>query len=132
MPRITLDPRVQPDAWVDVRSVTLAGYNQEVLDGAVAAGLTLRQLQDEDDPGRLGLASVHQLALIHWQVQAWQIRNVDGEPLPAPGAVTRADLALVAEPVLAAVVRAADEARAGEPSLPPNGDAPSSISSPAS
>lgn len=130
MPRIDLDPTVQKDAWIDARAVTLAGYNQELLQAAVDLGLGLAQLQDAEDPGRLGLATPHQLALIHWQVKDWHVCNADGEPLPAPRQVTAADLALCADPVLAAVLAAIDQARSGEPiAIPdPNGPAPLSNS----
>jgi hypothetical protein len=119
---------VQADAWVECRTQTLAGYTQEVLRAAAREGVPLTALGDPDDPARAALVPAHQLALIHWQVQAWHVRNADGALLPAPRDVTADDLALVAQPVFAALLAAIDEARRDdEPQdLGPNGSTPSS------
>lgn len=125
-----IDLSVQPGSWIEARTATLAGYNQELVEAAAARGIAPTQLQDADDPARLGLIVPHQLALMHWQVKAWAVTNADGDPLPAPRDVTADDLALCDERVLAAILQAVDQARAGEPAaIPdPNGRPPSSDS----
>lgn len=117
-----IDLTEQPGSWVECRAHTLAGYNQDLIHAAVTAGIGLKALQDADDPGRLGLAAAHQLALVRWQVRAWHVCDDDGQWLPAPREVGLEDLALVPEAVLAEILKAVDTARTGEPAAAPIAD----------
>ena len=101
---------VQPEAYAVLRTSLPYGFARES-----------RRVPEEERAERADI-------IIRWMVREWNVRDVDGAPLPAPRDVTEENIDLIPTDVVNAIVTAAFSGQKGDEEDPnsPGGDSSAS------
>jgi len=101
----------QPGAYAVIRKHTLHGLQRELLRLARERGVDLQALAQGQQGAALDLVDAIDTTTIKYQVLEWNLRDDDGQPLPAPREVTAAHLAFCDAELMRALLDAVNRQR---------------------